>query len=86
MFCPAGVVDEDYRGNVGVVLFNFGKETFEGELWHQQNNPQLLFLFFFFKIKLNGISRSHMLVVTGSLNVKPNMVLWDLFACFLLIP
>lgn len=28
----AGVVDEDYRGNVGVVLFNFSKETFEGEL------------------------------------------------------
>uniref|UniRef100_A0A3B5MXE3 Deoxyuridine 5'-triphosphate nucleotidohydrolase n=1 Tax=Xiphophorus couchianus TaxID=32473 RepID=A0A3B5MXE3_9TELE len=27
----AGVVDEDYRGNVGVVLFNFGKETFEGD-------------------------------------------------------
>ncbi|XP_051513026.1 deoxyuridine 5'-triphosphate nucleotidohydrolase-like [Myxocyprinus asiaticus] len=25
----AGVVDEDYRGNLGVVLFNFGKETFE---------------------------------------------------------
>lgn len=25
----AGVVDEDYRGNVGVVLFNFSKETFE---------------------------------------------------------
>ncbi|KAI4888567.1 hypothetical protein NFI96_014858 [Prochilodus magdalenae] len=24
-----GVVDEDYRGNVGVVLFNFSKETFE---------------------------------------------------------
>lgn len=33
MFSSAGVVDEDYRGNVGVVLFNFGKETFEGELW-----------------------------------------------------
>lgn len=31
----AGVVDEDYRGNVGVVLFNFSKETFEGELWCQ---------------------------------------------------
>lgn len=30
----AGVVDEDYRGNVGVVLFNFGKETFEGEFCH----------------------------------------------------
>uniref|UniRef100_A0A5F8HJG8 Deoxyuridine 5'-triphosphate nucleotidohydrolase n=1 Tax=Monodelphis domestica TaxID=13616 RepID=A0A5F8HJG8_MONDO len=25
----AGVIDEDYGGNVGVVLFNFGKETFE---------------------------------------------------------
>ncbi|XP_049574723.1 deoxyuridine 5'-triphosphate nucleotidohydrolase, mitochondrial [Syngnathus scovelli] len=25
----AGVVDEDYRGNVGVVLFNFSKQTFE---------------------------------------------------------
>eukprot|EP00591_Stephanopyxis_turris_P007320 CAMPEP_0195526974 /NCGR_PEP_ID=MMETSP0794_2-20130614/28353_1 /TAXON_ID=515487 /ORGANISM="Stephanopyxis turris, Strain CCMP 815" /LENGTH=161 /DNA_ID=CAMNT_0040657777 /DNA_START=126 /DNA_END=611 /DNA_ORIENTATION=- len=25
----AGVVDADYRGNVGVVLFNFGEENFE---------------------------------------------------------
>ncbi|NWH93323.1 DUT protein, partial [Aegithalos caudatus] len=25
----AGVIDEDYRGNVGVVLFNFGKKAFE---------------------------------------------------------
>ena len=23
------VIEEDYRGNVGVVLLNFGKETFE---------------------------------------------------------
>uniref|UniRef100_A0A8B9GDD9 Deoxyuridine 5'-triphosphate nucleotidohydrolase n=1 Tax=Amazona collaria TaxID=241587 RepID=A0A8B9GDD9_9PSIT len=29
----AGVIDEDYRGNVGVVLFNFGKETFEENLF-----------------------------------------------------
>ncbi|XP_063169959.1 deoxyuridine 5'-triphosphate nucleotidohydrolase, mitochondrial [Candoia aspera] len=25
----AGVIDEDYRGNIGVVLFNFGKEPFK---------------------------------------------------------
>lgn len=25
----AGVIDEDYRGNIGVVLFNHGKEAFE---------------------------------------------------------
>ncbi len=26
----AGVIDRDYRGNVGVILFNFGKEVFKG--------------------------------------------------------
>jgi dUTP pyrophosphatase len=25
----AGVIDQDYRGNVGIVLFNFGKEDFK---------------------------------------------------------
>jgi dUTP pyrophosphatase len=25
----AGVIDQDYRGNVGVVMFNFGKESFK---------------------------------------------------------
>ena len=27
--CGAGVVDADYRGPVGVVLFNFGSDDFE---------------------------------------------------------
>ena len=28
--CAAGVIDQDYRGNVGVVLFNFSEADFEG--------------------------------------------------------
>lgn len=28
----AGVIDRDYRGNVGVILFNFSKDTFKGRL------------------------------------------------------
>lgn len=27
----AGVIDRDYRGNVGVILFNFGSEPFKGK-------------------------------------------------------
>ena len=27
----AGVVDQDYRGNVGVVMFNFAENEFEGK-------------------------------------------------------
>jgi dUTP pyrophosphatase len=27
----AGVIDRDYRGNVGVLLFNFGKDLFKSE-------------------------------------------------------
>ena len=26
----AGVIDQDYRGNVGVILFNFSNEEFQG--------------------------------------------------------
>ncbi|ETE71467.1 Deoxyuridine 5'-triphosphate nucleotidohydrolase, mitochondrial, partial [Ophiophagus hannah] len=29
IWISSGVIDEDYRGNVGVVLFNFGKEPFK---------------------------------------------------------
>ncbi|CAN7981519.1 unnamed protein product, partial [Ixodes pacificus] len=28
-FFAAGVIDQDYRGNVGVVLFNFGDTDFK---------------------------------------------------------
>ena len=28
----AGVVDADYRGNIGVVLFNLGDKPYRGEL------------------------------------------------------
>lgn len=30
-------MDEDYRGNVGVVLFNFSKEVFNGKVWRHWN-------------------------------------------------
>ncbi len=29
----AGVIDRDYRGNVGVILFNFSKITFKGKFY-----------------------------------------------------
>jgi len=28
----AGVIDQDYRGNIGVVLFNFSQQDFKGVL------------------------------------------------------
>ena len=31
---PAGVIDADYRGNVGVLLFNFGNDDFTGKVRH----------------------------------------------------
>lgn len=30
--CGAGVIDADYRGEVGVVLFNFGEEDFNVQI------------------------------------------------------
>jgi len=40
METAAGVIDQDYRGNVGVVLFNFGKEDFKGMFCTIQCNTQ----------------------------------------------
>uniref|UniRef100_A0A8D2HD95 Deoxyuridine 5'-triphosphate nucleotidohydrolase n=1 Tax=Urocitellus parryii TaxID=9999 RepID=A0A8D2HD95_UROPR len=42
----AGVIDKNYRGNVGVVLFNFGKEKFEKVMpynfqYHKIGTPAL---------------------------------------------
>ena len=31
-FVSAGVIDRDYRGNIGVVLFNFSKTDYNGML------------------------------------------------------
>ena len=28
------MIDQDYRGNVGVVMFNFGEKDFEGKQFH----------------------------------------------------
>ena len=33
----AGVIDQDYRGNVGVILFNFGDTEFKGKLQKLQD-------------------------------------------------
>ena len=40
--CGAGVVDAEYRGNVGVVLFNFGPSDFEANLGDRIGTPYLL--------------------------------------------
>lgn len=32
VYFVAGVIDQDYRGNVGVVLFNHADQDFEGKL------------------------------------------------------
>lgn len=38
----AGVVDEDYRGNIGVVLFNHGPEAFTSRPWPALPRPAAL--------------------------------------------
>ena len=42
IFVSAGVIDQDYRGNVGVVMFNFGDADFEGNNL-SQNTHNLCF-------------------------------------------
>lgn len=38
MFVTAGVIDQDYRGNVGVVMFNFSEADFEGYWFKTKKN------------------------------------------------
>ena len=40
----AGVIDADYRGNVGVVLFNHAKEDFVGRWSVTLDNAQFMHL------------------------------------------
>jgi deoxyuridine 5'-triphosphate nucleotidohydrolase len=35
----AGVIDEDYRGNVGIVMFNFSDVDYEGEMFTSCVSP-----------------------------------------------
>ncbi|CAI9736088.1 5' [Octopus vulgaris] len=49
----AGVIDQDYRGNVGVLLFNFSETDFKGRLYflfpcneNKEKNHFIILLFF----------------------------------------
>lgn len=46
VYFVAGVIDQDYRGNVGVVLFNHADQDFEGKL---QNSFKKYFFFVYKK-------------------------------------
>ena len=37
----AGVIDEDYRGNVGVVLFNHGETDFQGRIFGESKKHMI---------------------------------------------
>ena len=50
-FVAAGVIDQDYRGNVGVILFNFGAEEFKGN----QLMSQLVLLSLFKRFQYNHV-------------------------------
>jgi deoxycytidine triphosphate deaminase len=64
----AGVVDEDYRGNVGVVLFNHSDVDFEGKLYflhslfvhtnRRRCRRQLTFHYFSFNLQSRRVTVS----------------------------
>ena len=45
VFLLAGVIDADYRGNVGVVLFNFSDSDFTSKIQFAFETIRILFLF-----------------------------------------
>lgn len=51
VYFVAGVIDQDYRGNVGVVLFNHADQDFEGKL---QNSFKKYFFLFIKKINFGS--------------------------------
>lgn len=44
-YFSAGVIDQDYRGNVGVVMFNFGETDFQGLLEVLDNTLKPLYMY-----------------------------------------
>ena len=51
LYLLAGVIDADYRGNVGVVLFNFGDSDFTSNILFLSWTVKLAFFFSLSQLK-----------------------------------
>ncbi|OXA45955.1 Deoxyuridine 5'-triphosphate nucleotidohydrolase [Folsomia candida] len=76
----AGVIDEDYRGNVGVILFNFGDADFEinegdrvAQLICEKIYPEIVEL----EVIYNSIPlTNHLVEIMGDWTVQDEAVAW----------